>query len=201
MKQHMITNSVTNNAVKGVNFGSFISHSFMTASMLPVMAVTVGALASSLMSINALLSDFSENEDDRYSNKYGVFASGVNLELLDKTIQKEFMPYLTKKAYWFAVWYLLLINGCLKNTRRDFCLQMHECYGDRFSLNCLDAYAATCLSHTDWHTWEKEVLNDFVNNERESIEQGRISLRTARDMLVMCKQFDPIMKKKQYFKS
>ena len=78
----------------------------------------------------------------------------------------------------------------------DFCKQMKKWYGDSFSLYCLDAYAATCLANTNWQTWETEVFEDFEMNEHEAIEQGRVSLRTAKKMLLLCKHFEPIIKEK-----
>lgn len=185
---------------------NFRLHSFLAASVLPMLTITaqatalsaiVGAVACLAHSDLTESSLFAADEDPRtYEDNYGIFTSKVNVQALGNTIEHDFRPLLSKKCHWFAIWYLLRFNGCLdlNNSRINFCRQMKKWYGKGFSLNCLDNYAATCLTNTNWQTWEKEVFNDFEKNESEAIAQGRVSLSTAKDMLVLCKQFDPKIK-------
>lgn len=134
----------------------------------------------------------------KYEDKYHIFNVRVDIESLHDTILSDFLPSLTQKNFWFAVWYILKENNCLAMdaNRSDFSRQMQEWYGKSYSKSSLDAYAATSLSYTKWTQWDDDFYQKFEEREKQAIKKKRISVSTARKMRTLCEQFDPIVKEK-----
>lgn len=135
----------------------------------------------------------------KYENLYGIFTKQVDIEVLHDVILKEFLPCLTQKNFWFAVWCVLKDNGCLEmgKDRADFGRQMMDWYGNAYSPNCLDVYATTWLARCKWQGWKNKNDNsfsEFEKREKDAIERHRISLRTVKKMYYLCKQFNLLIK-------
>lgn len=134
----------------------------------------------------------------KYENQYGIFTQKVDIKVLHDVILYDFMPYLKQKNLWFAVWCVLRDNNCLESEVRpsDFAKQMMDWFGKTFSKNCLDAYAATILSFTQWAQWNDKFLEKFKKKHGKALDKGRISINTVEKIYYLCEQFTPIILEK-----
>ncbi len=138
----------------------------------------------------------------KYVDKYGIFTDQVDVKVLHDTILHDFMPCLTQSNFWFAVWCVLKDSNCLKIEvkRSDFGRQMNYWFGKAYRKNCLDAYAATILSCTQWTNWDDAFFKTFEDRYEKAIEKGRLSVGTAKNMYYLCSQFNSIIEKKKCIK-